>query len=96
MMKNGIFYYLVQDRKQERQKMERKIFPSGPHFFILPIGRKMGRKKCLIMYFTQILSLYSSHLPLTLFILFNEYKFVDHIFAAHIFAAHIFVAQLSD
>ena len=35
-----------------------------------------------MMYFTQIPSLNSSHLPLTLFILFNEYKFADHIFVA--------------
>ena len=40
-----------------------------------------------MMYFTQIPSLNSSHLSLTLFILFNEYKFVDHVFAAHVFVA---------
>ena len=45
--KNGIFHCLVQERKQERQKMERKIFLSGPHFFILPIWKENGEKKVL-------------------------------------------------
>ena len=87
MVENDIFYCLVQERKQERQKMERKIFLLAHIFLSSQFGRKMRRKECWMMYFTQIPSLHSSHLPFTLFILFNEYKFVDHVFAAHVFVA---------
>jgi len=41
-VKNDIFHRLVQERKQERQKMERKIIPLDPHFFILPIWEENG------------------------------------------------------
>ena len=44
-MKNNIFHCLVQKRKQERQKIRRKIIPLGPHFFILPIWKENGEKK---------------------------------------------------
>ena len=47
MVKNDIFYCLVQERKQERQKMERKIFPLDPNFFILPIWEEIGEEKVL-------------------------------------------------
>ena len=46
-VKNDIFYYLVQERKQERQKMRRKIFPPGSHFFILPIYEENREEKVL-------------------------------------------------
>ena len=36
-VKNEIFFYLVQERKQERQKMGCKIIHPGPHYFVLPI-----------------------------------------------------------
>ena len=41
---NDIFYYLVQERKQERQKMRRKIFPPNPHFiYPLNLGGKSAK-----------------------------------------------------
>ena len=46
MVENGIFYCLVQERKQERQKMGRKIFPPGLIILSSQFGRKMERKKC--------------------------------------------------
>ena len=36
IVKNGIFLYLVEKRKQERQKIARKIFPPSPPFFFPP------------------------------------------------------------
>ena len=36
-VKNGIFSYLVQERKENRQKMGVENNPSGPTFFFLPI-----------------------------------------------------------
>ena len=83
MVENDIFHCLVQERKQERQKMERKIFPSDLHFFILSIWEENGEEKVLndVLYTNS----------LTLFILFNECKFANHIFAAQ-----VFVAQLSN
>ena len=32
IVKNNIFYCLVEERKQERQKIGGKIFPLGPPF----------------------------------------------------------------
>ena len=46
-VENGIFYCLVEERKQERQKIGRKIFPPGPHFFILPIWEEKVLKDAL-------------------------------------------------
>ena len=37
MVENGIFSYLVQERKQEGKKMVWKIFPLDPQNFVLPI-----------------------------------------------------------
>ena len=61
--------------------MGRKIFPPGPHFFILPISEKNGEEKVLndVLYTNT----------LTLFILFNECKFADHVFATHIFVPQL-------
>ena len=47
MVENGIFSRLVQERKQERQKIGRKIFPTGSHFFILPIWEENGEENML-------------------------------------------------
>ena len=44
-MKNNIFYCLVEERKQERQKIGGEIFPSGPPFLSSQFRRKMKRKK---------------------------------------------------
>ena len=44
MVKNGIFYCLFQERKQERQKIGRKIILTSPHFFIIPIWEENGEK----------------------------------------------------
>ena len=48
-------------REDERQKMGRKIFPPGPHFFIHPIWEENGEEKVLndILY-TNILTLFLS------------------------------------
>ena len=40
-MKNAVFYYLVEKRKQERQKNKGESFPSRTHFFYPP---KFGGK----------------------------------------------------
>ena len=71
-VENGIFHSLVQERKQERQKIRRKIFPLGPPFFILPIWEENGEKKMLndVLY-TNILTLFISHTSH----FFNECKF---------------------
>ena len=44
---NCIFHYLVEERKQERQKIRKKIFPPGPFFFILLIWEENEKKKVL-------------------------------------------------
>ena len=54
---NCIFHYLVEERKQERQKIGKKIFPPGPFFLSSQFGRKMKRKKCWKLHFTQIPSI---------------------------------------
>ena len=46
-MENDIFHYLVEERKQERQKIGGKIFPLVPHFFILPIWEENEEGKML-------------------------------------------------
>ena len=33
MVENVVFHCLVEERKQERQKIEEKVFPSEPTFF---------------------------------------------------------------
>ena len=45
IMKNNIFYCLVEERKQERQKIGGEIFPLGPPLLSSQFGRKMKRKK---------------------------------------------------
>ena len=69
-MENDIFYYLVEERKQERQKIGGKIFPLGPPFFILPILEENEEGKVVkdalytipSIYLFYLPSLYSSHL----------------------------------
>ena len=46
-MENGIFHCLVEERKQERQKIGGKIFPLGTPFFILPIWEENEEGKVL-------------------------------------------------
>ena len=46
-MENGIFHCLVEERKQERQKIGGKIFPLGAPFFILPIWKENEERKVL-------------------------------------------------
>ena len=67
IMENGIFHYLVQERKQEIQKIGRKIIPPNPHFFILPIWEENGEEKVLndIIYPHFIHLTYSSHFSIT-------------------------------
>ena len=66
MVKNGIFYCLFQERKQERQKIGRKIILIGPYFFILPIWEENGEKKVLNdLIYTNILTLFISPTPFT-------------------------------
>ena len=60
MVENGIFYCLVEERKQERQKIGRKIFPPGPHFFILPIWEEKVLNDVL---YTNTLILFISPAP---------------------------------
>ena len=66
MVENGIFYCLVYERKQERQKTGRKIIPPSPHFFILLIWEENGEEKMLndIIY-TNTLTLFISPTSLT-------------------------------
>ena len=45
MVENGIFSCLIQEIKQERQKMGWKIIPSSPHNFVIPILRKSKEKR---------------------------------------------------
>ena len=59
-VKNDISHCLVQERKQERQKMGRKIFPPGPHFFILPIWEEKVLNDVL---YTDTLTLFISPTP---------------------------------
>ena len=44
-VKNGIFSYLVQERKEKRQKMGWKIIPQVPPFFSSQFGRKTKEKR---------------------------------------------------
>ena len=46
-VENDIFHYLVEERKQERQKIGGEIFPLIPHFFILPIWEENEEGKML-------------------------------------------------
>ena len=46
-MENDIFHCLVEERKQERQKIGGKIFPLGSSFFILPIWEENEQEKVL-------------------------------------------------
>ena len=66
--KNDIFHYLVQERKQEKQKIGRKIIPPCPHFFILPIWEENGEEKVLndLHKYPHFIHLtYPSHFPIT-------------------------------
>ena len=47
MVENGIFHCLVEERKQERQKIGGEIFPLGTLFFILPIWKENEERKVL-------------------------------------------------
>ena len=61
LVENDILYYLVQEKKQERQKIGRKTFPMGSHFFILPIWEENGEKKVLNdIFYTNTLTLFIS------------------------------------
>ena len=60
IMENGIFHYLVQERKQEIQKIGRKIIPPNPHFFILPIWEEKVLNDVL---YTDTLTLFISPTP---------------------------------
>ena len=56
-------------RENKRDRKQGGKFSLQAHLFLSSqFWRKMGRKKCSTMHFTQIPSIYSSHLPLTLFI----------------------------
>ena len=62
-VENDILYCLVQERKQERRKMGRKIFPTGSHFFILSIWEENGEEKVLNdIFYTNTLTLFISHM----------------------------------
>ena len=63
-MENDIFYALVQEKKQERHKIGRKIFPLDLPFFILPIWEENGKEKMLndVLY-TNTLTLFISPTP---------------------------------
>ena len=64
MVENGIFHCLVEERKQERQKIKRKIFPSDPPFFILPVWEENGERKVLKdTLYTNTLNLFISPTP---------------------------------
>ena len=62
IVENGIFYYLVQERKQDRQKIRKKIIPSGPHFFILLIWEEKVLNDII---YTNTLTLFILPTPLT-------------------------------
>ena len=63
-VENDILYCLVQERKQERRKMGRKIFPTGSHFFILSIWEENGEEKVLNdIFYTNTLTLFISPTP---------------------------------
>ena len=64
MVENGIFHCLVEERKQERQKIKRQIFPSDPPFFILPVWEENGERKVLKdTLYTNTLNLFISPTP---------------------------------
>ena len=70
-VENDILYCLVQERKQERQKIGRKIFPTGSHFFILPIWEENGEEKVLNdIFYTNTLTSFISPM--------NDYFFFSH------------------
>ena len=46
-VKNVVFHGLVEERKQERQKIEEKVFPSGSTFFILPNWEENREEKAM-------------------------------------------------
>ena len=60
MVENDIFYNFVEERKQGRQKIRRKIFPSGPPFFILIFWEENMLKDTL---YTNTLNLFVSPTP---------------------------------
>ena len=58
------FPLLGSERKQERQKIERKIFLLDPNFFILPIWKEIGEEKVLnYVLYTNTLTLFVSPTP---------------------------------
>ena len=46
-MENTVFHCLVEEGKQERQKIGEKVFPPEPTFLILPNLEENGEEKVL-------------------------------------------------
>ena len=60
MVENGIFHCFVEERKQGRRKIRRKIFPSRPPFLILIIWEEKVVKDT---FYTNTLNLFISPTP---------------------------------
>ena len=72
-MENAIFHYLIEERKQERQKIEEKVFPSRPTFFILSNCEENEEGKVMRnAFYTNTLTLLHSLTPLTFPLLYNK------------------------
>ena len=72
-MENDVFYCLVEERKQERQKIGEKVFPPGPTFFILPNWEENEEGKVMRnAFYTNTPTLLHSPTPLTFPLLYNK------------------------
>ena len=86
MVENCIFHCLVQKENKRDKKYGEKFSLQAHLFLSSQFERKMGRKKCWMIYFIQIPPLYSSYLPPTLCnkgIIINLYKL--HFLSSHFF-----------
>ena len=72
-MENVVFYYLVEEKKQERQKIGEKFFPLWPIFFILPNLEENEEGKVMKnAIYTNTPTLLHSPILLTLPLLYNR------------------------
>ena len=72
-MENAVFHCLVEERKYERQKIGKKVFPPDPTFFILPNWEENEEEKVMRnAFYTNTLTLLHSPTPLTFPLLYNK------------------------
>ena len=76
--KIAVFHCLVEERKQQRQKIGEKVFPHGPTFVILPNWEENEKGKVIRnAFYTNTPNLLYSPTPLTFPLLYNKDKIVN-------------------